>query len=124
MLKLNRKGKLARFYLLIGDRDLPDDLCMFWWGLVWRAVKSVVAVAIILWMIGMFGYALFIMARAGWQHPRLAGVIAVGLAVVGLAIWKRRAFRFEFVDEVAEVVQAKVLATKQRFCPRIDWQGE
>ena len=123
MLKLNRAGKLARFYLVFGERDLPDDLCTFWWGLVWRVVKVGIAGLALLGFAILVCYAVFQILAGGWRHPRAAGLIVVGLTFTGLAIWKRRAFQFEVVREASAVVQAKVQAAKGRFCPRIDWQG-
>lgn len=123
-MRLNKNGKLARFYMLFDGAHLPNDLCTFWWGLVWRVAKVTLGAVIVLWLVGMFGWAVFIISRAGWRHPGIAGLVIGLAAIIGLMIWKRRSLQFEVVREVKMVVGTRVSATKQRFCPQIDWQED
>jgi hypothetical protein len=121
-MNLNSKGKLAKFYMWLPpeDKQLPQDLCTFFWGLVARAFL----------VFGMGGMLLFMLlyavAQLGiflWAHKAgtltVAGAIAFAVFIVWLFGRKKK---FELFSEARKVVKAKVDGVKGRYCPRIEWK--
>lgn len=121
-MKLNAKGKLAKFYMLLplDDQKLPQDLCTFFWGLVGRAF-------FIFGMGGMLLAAiLFAVFQAGlfvWAH-KLESLFFLSLGVfAGLVAWlSERKKELELFSETRQIIKAKVTGVKSRYCPRIDWK--
>lgn len=120
-MELNRDGKLARFYIVVGDGYLPNDFCTFFWGLIWRALKVAIGSLITLWVAVLVIWALVQIGIGSWHHPKSAGLVIIGVGVIALSFWKRNQLP---VGEIADVASAKIDSIKKGYCPRIEWKGD
>lgn len=114
-MRLNRKGRLARFYRVTGTGSLPDDLCTLFWGLVFRlGVITVVFVGTIVFIVAM--------AQLMWQY-KLGSIFFIFGLLVGylLVFWLPRRHTPELFQETYKVISGKIHSVKYRYCPHIDW---
>jgi hypothetical protein len=121
-MNLNSKGKLAKFYMWLPpeDKQLPQDLCTFFWGLVARAFAIFIVGGLVLAAI------LVCAAQVGiflWAHKDGALFVVALVAFSVFIVWlSERKKKFELFSEARKVVKAKVDGVKGRYCPRIEWK--
>ena len=122
MLTLNEHGKLARFYLRVGpDNDLPKDLCTLFWGLVFRLVVILLLLGIaFICLAGIFTFIRWAYFFIQF-HKRQSAIVIAALLGGAFVVWLR-ARKFETVSEIVDVIAAKYVSVKSRYCPRIEWK--
>ena len=127
-MKLNSSGKLARFYMWLPpeDKELPQDLCTYFWGLVGRVFFTFGMGGAVL---GCFIYvlitAVIFVAQLVWTHKILALYILAVVVVVVVGIWlseRKKKIKIEALEEARLIIGGKVDAIKHRYCPRIEWK--
>jgi len=123
VVKLNRKSVFARFYLLAGDEwNLPEDFCSFFWGLVERALKVIIFVAVCLFIICFFVYGVIHVVMAGWRHPTISATALASAFVIAGGFWLayRRGVA-SAASDLLKIVNTKIDSVRNRYCLRIEW---
>ena len=125
-MRLNREGKLAKFYMWLppDDKKLPQDLCTYFWGLVGRAfaifiIGGSMAVTIICGAV----IGILWLSRLIWAHKALTlWVVSSGL-IFALTIWlsgRKKKIKIQILSETRAIIKGKIEAVKGRYCPRIE----
>lgn len=129
-MQLNRNGYLARFYLFFedGGKDLPQDFCSYFWGLVGRVVfvLGFGGTMIVGLIYGLVRFLIFITYLTLSHKKETLAVLAV-IGLTALAIWlssRKKKIKIEILSEVEKIIKGKIDAVKNRYCPRIDWKSE
>lgn len=151
-MRLKKDGYINRFYMWsyeAEDYDLPHSLCPYFWWLVFAVIAFIPALPgylVALFCQGVFekswsaeplemrtklaltfaacvvGLVLFLLGDGFYNWPWIMSTI---FAVIGINV---AAFYFksqtikDVVSEAFDVVEGKAKATKDRYCPRIEWQ--
>lgn len=126
-MQFNSKGKLAKFYMWFPPDNgrLPQDLCTYFWGLIYRVIVTLVLLAMVATSLFGVGYVLVKFGMFLWGHKALT-LTALGLILlVALSVWfdgRKRKIKSEALSEAKAIIKGKVDAVKNRYCPRIEWR--
>lgn len=146
-MQLNTNGRLAQFYRWTYDRKCPNDLCTFFWKLLFATVVFPITWLTYPWDLDHVAKRVFagiamwvgLLAVAGIASVTLGGdlffvyiigglaAIAVGCVLlvgtgVGAVAGVGFGYRKVVESEIVQVVVERKRAFKDNYCPRIDWK--
>lgn len=126
-MRLNSKGKLAKFYMWLPpeDKKLPQDFCSYFWGLVARVffifgMGGLVVVSLVYWAVRFVLW----LSHLIWAHKGPSLIVLAFILFIALSVWlseRKKKIKTEILSEAKAIISGKIDSVKNRYCPRIEW---
>lgn len=134
-MKLNKNSWHARVYSYLSRRQLPDNLCEYFWSYVGCVLVIMLCTCMAiagLFIVGFVMPSILGVFLLGYNNPKAAyeaGVTLLqlwlsgvgSLALLGGMGWLMANF---FNTDAARITNEFLAAKKNKYCPKIDWEDK